>query len=79
MVPLLVQVTIEAGDEDPQTEEADPHVGGRALLVLPLVPLVALLPLKCTEGILCIVCPETIRLQTIFGNLIYKRSNGGQR
>ncbi len=51
MVPLLVQVTVKAGDEDPQPEEADPHVGGRALLVLPLVPLVALLTLKYTEGI----------------------------
>jgi hypothetical protein len=79
-MPLLVQITIEAGDEDPQPEEADPHVGGRALLVLPLIPLVALLPLKYTEGTLCTVCPETIHPH---GNLLCpidtQRSNGGQR
>jgi hypothetical protein len=80
VVPLLVQVPVEAGDEDPQPEEADPHVGGRALLILPLVTLVALLPLKYTEGTLCTVCPETIHPHTNFGlfPLIFKRSSGGQ-
>ncbi len=71
MVPLLVQVPVEAGDEDPQPEEADPHVGRRALLVLTLVPLVALLPLKYTEGTLCAVCPETIYPRKFFGDLLW--------
>jgi hypothetical protein len=44
-MPLLVEVAVEAGDEDPEPQEAQPHVGGGALLVLALVPLVSLLSL----------------------------------
>jgi hypothetical protein len=44
-MPLLVEVAVEAGDEDPEPQEAQPHVGGGALLVLALVALVSLLSL----------------------------------